>query len=855
MPVEQLGKYKIISRIGRGAMGEVWKAYDPILGREVAVKTISANLGSDNDLRQRFHREAQAAARLNHPNIITIFEYGEEHDIIYMAMELLEGADLRNLIGQEDLLPTLDDKLDIMEQICDGLAFAHSHEIIHRDLKPGNIHVQPNGQVKILDFGLARLGTSEMTRTGTVMGTPHYMSPEQVLGDKVELSSDVFSIGAVFYELLSNHKPFDGDSAHAVLFQVVNKLPDAVRKWSPGLPPVLVDVVERAMMKDRKQRFHDAAQLREALAVARRAIRDGRGDTSLAAEVALNVSLPKSAGDSFRSVTPKTRPPMPTNQQFADGTAGDSSSRAASSHPGVGPPPSSRPLSSRPGSSAPRLGAGRTGPPGRSGRGSAPGRSNPPTRRQQPSRVPLYAGIAALVVALAAGAGYYVWQTGSGAPAPAPSGTDARVGVLTEALVSTQMELAKRDLEDKNYESASAQADRALKLSPGSPEAREIKAAAQQALKNLNAAAAEAKAKLEAGDMDGASEALGRVLALDPKHPVATELSAKLNSFFQRQAEDAKREASRARAQAERAQASGDAVFREADASATDAEQQLSKGEFAVATQGFLDARDTFDRARRAAEAQAREAARRPGGGHSGTREGGVPAIPAGRADGGRGASDHPRGSASCGPAGQVHLASRAAPTLRGQRDGHSQRLGQEGSGGVRHRRRQRESGVPLPDPVRGLATGRAPGRGLHDPDLHAEQGRQDPQDPRHDPDDLRERLAFLEPVDSPGARGARGRRLAPRGRVGVDRRRRDQLVPRRRRVVAERRRLLEPNHLEVRPASLRRRRTRSAFARSQRSTRSAAPPAAPDQVLKPVKESWPVISTLSAPSTSRTRT
>jgi serine/threonine protein kinase len=607
MPVEQLGKYKIISRIGRGAMGEVWKAYDPVLGREVAVKTISASLGSDNDLRQRFHREAQAAARLNHPNIITIFEYGEEQDVIYMAMELLEGADLRNLIGQEDLLPTLDDKLDIMEQICDGLAFAHSREIIHRDLKPGNIHVQPNGQVKILDFGLARLGTSEMTRTGTVMGTPHYMSPEQVLGDKVELSSDVFSVGAVFYELLGGHKPFDGDSAHAVLFQVVNKQPEAVRKWSPHLPAVLVDVVERAMMKDRKQRFHDAAQLREALSLARRAIREGRGDTSLAAEVALNISLPKSAGDSFRSVAPKTRPPMPTNQQFADGTAGDSSSRAASS--GTSHPPSARPGSSRPGSSAPRLGSPRTSPPERSGRGSASGRTTRPPRRRPPSRAPLFAGIAAALVALGTG-GYYLWQARSGAPTPAPSGTDARVGVLTEALVSTQVELARRDLDDKSYESAAAQADRALKLSPGSRDAQEIKAAAQQALKDLNAAATEAKAKLEAGDMDGASEALGRVLALDPKHPVATELSAKLNSFFQRQAEDAKREASRARTQAEHAQASGASVFKEAEAAAKDAEQQLAKGEFAVATQGFLDARDTFDRARRAAETQAREAAR-----------------------------------------------------------------------------------------------------------------------------------------------------------------------------------------------------------------------------------------------------
>jgi serine/threonine protein kinase len=371
MALEQLGKYKVINRIGRGAMGEVWKAYDPVLGREVAVKTISASLSSDNDLRQRFLREAQAAARLNHPNIITMFDYGEEQDTIYMAMELLEGADLRNLIGQEDLLPTLDDKLDIMEQICDGLAFAHSREIIHRDLKPGNLHVQPNGQVKILDFGLARLGTSEMTRTGTVMGTPHYMSPEQVLGDKVELSSDVFSIGAVFYELLSNHKPFDGDSAHAVLFQVVNKHPESVRKWNPELPVVLVDVVERAMMKDRKQRFHDAGQLREALALARRAIREGRGASSLAAEVALNVALPKSAGDSFRSVAPKSRPSIPTNQQFADGTAGDSSSRAGSSPPAAPAPPySQRPPSSRPGSSSARMRPPGTSPPGRSGHGS-----------------------------------------------------------------------------------------------------------------------------------------------------------------------------------------------------------------------------------------------------------------------------------------------------------------------------------------------------------------------------------------------------------------------------------------------------------------------------------------------------
>ena len=611
MSLEQLGKYKITSRIGRGAMGEVWKGYDPVLGRDVAVKTISASLGSDSDLRLRFQREAQAAARLNHPNIITIFEFGEEQDVIFMAMELLEGADLRNLIGQEDLLPTLDDKLDIMEQICDGLAFAHSREVIHRDLKPGNIHVQPNGQVKILDFGLARLGTSEMTRTGTVMGTPHYMSPEQVLGDKVELSSDVFSIGAVFYELLSNHKPFDGDSAHAVLFQVVNKQPEPVRKWHPELPKILVEVVERAMAKDRKQRFKDGSELRGALAIARRALREGRPDSTLAAEGALNVALPKSAGDSFRSVGPKTRPPIPTNRQFEDGTAGDAASRSGAPAAGTPPgPPAAKPPSSRPGSPRPRVGPAAPHRPSRSGR-SASSRSLRPRAPQPPSRVPILVGGILTLCAVLVGGGYYLLRSGSGAPAPAPSGgTDARVGALTEALVSTQVQLAKRDLDDKNYEKAVAQADGALKLSPGNAEALQVKVAAGEALKDLNVAATEARARFDAGDVDAASAALGRVLALDPKHPVATELSAKLNKFFQSQAEEARRDANRAKAQAERSEASAAPAFGQAAAAAKDAEQQLARGEFAVATQGFLDARDTFDRARRAAEAQSRETAR-----------------------------------------------------------------------------------------------------------------------------------------------------------------------------------------------------------------------------------------------------
>src|SRR3954469_21600670 len=168
--LDQIGKYKILERIGQGAMGEVYKAHDPVLNRFVAVKTISAELGSDDTLRKRFEREAQSAARLNHPNIITVYDYGEEQGKIYMAMELLEGQDLKQIIASKAPL-TLDEKLSIVDQIAEGLAFAHQSDIVHRDLKPANVHVLANGQVKIMDFGLARLGGSEMTRAGMVMGT------------------------------------------------------------------------------------------------------------------------------------------------------------------------------------------------------------------------------------------------------------------------------------------------------------------------------------------------------------------------------------------------------------------------------------------------------------------------------------------------------------------------------------------------------------------------------------------------------------------------------------------------------------------------------------------------------------
>jgi serine/threonine-protein kinase len=201
MTPERIGKYQIVGKLGQGAMGEVFRGHDPVLNRDVAIKRITSGLDADESLRKRFEREAQAVALLNHPHIITVYELGFEGDQMFMAMELLEGIDLKHAVAQRKL--SFAEKLATMEQICEGLAFAHARELVHRDLKPANIHILPGGKVKIMDFGLARTAGSDMTSTGTVMGTPHYMSPEQVKGMKADARSDVFALGCVFYELLA----------------------------------------------------------------------------------------------------------------------------------------------------------------------------------------------------------------------------------------------------------------------------------------------------------------------------------------------------------------------------------------------------------------------------------------------------------------------------------------------------------------------------------------------------------------------------------------------------------------------------------------------------------------------------
>ena len=213
---------------------------------------------------KRFEREAQSAARLNHPHIITVYDFGQEQGKLYMAMELLEGIDLKEAIA-EAALRTLDEKLDVMGQICEGLAFAHGTGSSTATLKPANIHMLPDGQVKIMDFGLARLSGSDMTRTGLVMGTPHYMSPEQVRGEHVDLRSDVFSLGACSTRSSPARKPFDADSMHSVMYKVIQEEPKPSRELVPELPLVLQQILEKALAKRPAERFQNAGELGEFL--------------------------------------------------------------------------------------------------------------------------------------------------------------------------------------------------------------------------------------------------------------------------------------------------------------------------------------------------------------------------------------------------------------------------------------------------------------------------------------------------------------------------------------------------------------------------------------------------------------
>jgi serine/threonine-protein kinase len=275
MSLEQLGRFNITGILGRGAMGTVYRAHDPLLDRTVAIKTVScAGLSRDESaaFEARFYLEAKSAGRLNHPNIVTIHDVGRSDDLAYIAMEFLNGQTLREILDSGVVLP-VERSAAIAAQIADGLAFAHANDVVHRDIKPANIMVFANGTVKIADFGVASMPSGSNTVAGMAFGSPKYMSPEQVSGQKVDGRSDIFSLGAVLYEMLAGCPAFAGADLSDILYKVLHSAPPLPSSYCPTLPRGLDRIVARALAKDPAKRYQNANEMAAELRKYRRAAR------------------------------------------------------------------------------------------------------------------------------------------------------------------------------------------------------------------------------------------------------------------------------------------------------------------------------------------------------------------------------------------------------------------------------------------------------------------------------------------------------------------------------------------------------------------------------------------------------
>jgi serine/threonine-protein kinase len=299
----KIGKYDVEERVGEGAMGVVYRAVDPILKRRVAIKVMGEAFAQNDDLRERFLREAQAAGSLQHPNVITIYDFGEVDGHLYIAMEFVEGQDVAELLAHNVPL-SLAAKLDIAIGVLQGLAFAHKRGIVHRDIKPANIRVDSEGNARIMDFGVAHFASSNMTRTGVMIGTPSYMAPEQITGGAVGPQSDIFSAGAVLYELLTGTSPFAGGSLQAVMYRVLSETPPSPGTSAPGLPPKLNEIVTRALAKEPGQRYASALDMANDLLAVRESLDDNPSSShaTLSLRATIESALDERRTSTFRRV-------------------------------------------------------------------------------------------------------------------------------------------------------------------------------------------------------------------------------------------------------------------------------------------------------------------------------------------------------------------------------------------------------------------------------------------------------------------------------------------------------------------------------------------------------------------------
>ncbi len=300
--VSAIGKYRIIELVGEGAMGVVYKAVDSVLDRTVAIKVMNESIARQEDLRKRFLHEAQAAASLQHPNVVCIYDLGEVDGHLFIAMEFVQGVDLEKLIELGEPL-SLQARLDIVIDVLTGLTFAHKRGIVHRDIKPANIRVAEDGRAKIMDFGVAHLASSSMTRTGSFLGTPGYMAPEQITEGSTTPATDIFAVGGVLYQLLTQMKPFDAPTLQNLFFKIITEKPRPVSELMPGLPPALDRIVQKAMAKEPSGRYSSALDMANDLS----AVRAQLSGPSYPASISLSASVASAIEQSRKVKDTRTR--------------------------------------------------------------------------------------------------------------------------------------------------------------------------------------------------------------------------------------------------------------------------------------------------------------------------------------------------------------------------------------------------------------------------------------------------------------------------------------------------------------------------------------------------------------------
>jgi serine/threonine protein kinase len=478
-----ISHYRIVSQLGSGGMGVVYGAEDIRLGREVAVKFVSEDYAHDAGALERLRSEARAASALNHANICTIYDVGEDNGHPFIVMELMKGQTLRDRLESGPL--KVQQLVDMGIEIADALHSTHSDGIIHRDIKPGNIFLTDRGHVKILDFGLAKLSphfsrskttgqTLQSTMAGVTLGTISYMSPEQAEGEVLDGRSDLFSLGVVLYECATGQHPFPAKTSAATLAAILHKVPVAPIVLNNDLPLRLQEVINNLLEKDRELRCQSAAELRADLKRLRRDLESGHGRSG-----PITASIPGSRSAQSSAASDDTIFIPPATHTSTQASASDARPRTVAT-------------------------------------GARPGTS--------------WIAVALTTAAVLALASYALWRL----DAPRPSDTASVVAPSDTAAIQSRLDLARASLSARNYRAAAAYAAEVLALNAGHAEAASIRDASRAMLERFDVAMTSARQHMAAGDFQGASQALETARAIDATAPGVVELSSRLADELRR---------------------------------------------------------------------------------------------------------------------------------------------------------------------------------------------------------------------------------------------------------------------------------------------------------------------------------